>query len=661
MRCLRLACGLMVVCALFAARVTVAASGAPAWMHAQVNAPLPAHDEETNAVVLYSESILTVLGPGKMKRLERRAYKILRREGEDVGIVRIGFDSQSRITFMRGWSIPAQGKDFETKDKDIIESGLTGVDGGELVSDVRFQILRIPGSVVGNIVGYEVEQEVRPYTMSDEWEFQDVVPVRETSYFVQLPPGWSYKAFWLNHAEQAPVSPAAGQSRWALNSLAPMQLEKKMPPWRGVAGKMVLSLQPPDGQQGGFQSWQQVGAWYLGLTRGRRDASPAIKSKVQELTASKTTPLDKMQVLASFVQKDIRYVAVELGIGGLQPHAAAEVYTHRFGDCKDKATLLSSMLEEIGIHSHYVIINTVRGSILPDTPPNLGFNHAILAIQLPEGVDTTALPSFVTHKKLGKLLFFDPTQELVPLGHLPGYLQANYGMLVTPEGGELLELPQPKADAHGVKRTAKLTLDENGNLSGDIVEVWSGDPAAEQRNALLTAAQDIDQIKPVESMLTHSLGTFQIVKAAVANKNVITAPLEWHYTLQADRYAKVAGDLLLVRPRVMGSQSSGLLETKDPRVHPIEFETPERNTDEFEITLPPNFTVDDLPPPVNEDLGFVAYRSASEVKGKVLRYTRTFEIKQLSVPPSKANDLKNLYRTIAGDERNSAVLKRTAP
>jgi hypothetical protein len=62
-------------------------------------------------------------------------------------------------------------------------------------------------------------------------------------------------------------------------------------------------------------------------------------------------------------------------------------------------------------------------------------------------------------------------------------------------------------------------------------------------------------------MLTHSLGTFQILKAAVANKSVITAPLEWHYTLQADRYAKVAGDLLLVRPRVMGSQASGLLET----------------------------------------------------------------------------------------------------
>ena len=136
-----------------------------------------------------------------------------------------------------------------------------------------------------------------------------------------------------------------------------------MPPWRGIAGKMVLSLQPPDGQLGGFRSWQEIGTWYLGLTLDRREASAEIKQKVKELTASAPTVLGKMQALAKFVQADIRYVAIELGIGGQQPHSATEVFTHRYGDCKDKVTLLSSMLEEIGVDSYYVIINTQRGSI----------------------------------------------------------------------------------------------------------------------------------------------------------------------------------------------------------------------------------------------------------------------------------------------------------
>ena len=70
------------------------------------------------------------------------------------------------------------------------------------------------------------------------------------------------------------------------------------------------------------------------------------------MTASETTTLEKMQTLAAFVQRDVRYVGIELGIGGYQPHPAAEVFAHRYGDCKDKATLLRSMLREIGVDSY---------------------------------------------------------------------------------------------------------------------------------------------------------------------------------------------------------------------------------------------------------------------------------------------------------------------
>jgi hypothetical protein len=67
--------------------------------------------------------------------------------------------------------------------------------------------------------------------------------------------------------------------------------------------------------------------------------------------------------------------------------------------------------------------------------------------------------------------------------------------------------------------------------------------------------------------------------------------------------------------------------------------------------------VDDVPAPVNADFGFASYQSKTEVKGNVLDYTRTFEIKQLSVPVSKTDELKKFYRIIANDERSTAVLK----
>ncbi len=650
---------LLATLSLIGARLAVAGD-APSWIHAQAGATLPAHDDKTNAIVLYAETILTIQPNGKIKKLYREVDKILRPDGEGRGVVRVYFDSQSRITNLHAWCVPVSGKDYEVKEKDAVESAIIGVDGSELVSDLRTKTLRIPAATAGSVIGYEIEQELRPYVMVDDWDFQDTIPVREARYTLQLPKGWSYKTNWLNHSEQAPTESGAGQWNWSIKDARAIRIEPDMPPWRGIAGRMVVAFVPPTGQDPGIQSWREIGAWYLGLTHGRREASAEIKQKVVELTASVPTLLGKMQALAGFVQNDIRYVAIELGIGGHQPHPAPDIFNHRYGDCKDKATLLSAMLEEVGVDSYYVIINTVRGSVTATTPPNLDFNHAILAIALPAGVDTATLRARITHPKLGQLLFFDPTNALTPLGRLSGALQANYGMLVTPDGGELLELPQLPADSNGIERTAKMTLDEKGTLRGDVHEVRLGDSASSERYALRSTTQDTDRIKPVESVAGASFSTFQILKATVANLRVADRPFEWNYTLEAANYAKTAGDLLLVRPRVLGSKTSGLMETKEARQYPVEFEGPEHDTDVFEIELPAGYQPDDLPPPINLDDGFASYQSKTEIVGRTLRYTRTFEIKRLSVPVSEAEKLRQFYRVIADDERNSAVLKRVS-
>ncbi len=125
------------------------------------------------------------------------------------------------------------------------------------------------------------------------------------------------------------------------------------------------------------------------------------------------------------------------------------------------------------------------------------------------------------------------------------------------------------------------------------------------------------------------------------------------------RYAKNAGDLLLVRPRVLGNWSSDILERKEPRKYPVEFDRPTKNIDSYEIKLPDGYIVDDLPPPVDSDYSFASYHSKTEAQGNVLTYTRTMEIKELSVPVEKLEQRKSFCRVIVGDQRNTAVLKPT--
>jgi uncharacterized protein DUF3857/transglutaminase superfamily protein len=645
---------------LFVLALPARGGDAPQWMHAQTSVPLPPHDEKTNAVLLYAEDILSVQSNGKMKRVERRVFKILRPDGRGYGTIYANFDAETKINSIHGWCIPAHGKDYEVKEKEAIETALFGVQDGELVTDLKTKLLAIPAADPGNIVGYEIEQEVRPYFLQDVWRFQRMgVPVREAHYSLQLPGGWEYKVVWLNHAEVAPVSSRTGQWQWVLTDIADIKPENSMPPLSGIAGRMIVSLFPSgSGGNTGFQSWSEMGRWEDGLARGRRDASSEIKQKATALTATVPNTLAKMQALARFVQTDIRYVAIELGIGGLQPHPAPEIFSHRYGDCKDKATLLSSMLHEIGVESFYISINTVRGGATPDRPPTEEwFNHEILAIRLPDDVKDPSLVAIFDHPKLGRLLIFDPTDEWTPFGYLRGELQANYGLLVTGDGGELIKLPQLPASLNGVVRTAKLILSSTGTLSGDFIEQRNGDFGTQQRAALKSVSKDADRIKFLESLISHSLPAFQLTKATLLNLNQVDRPFGYQYSLVALNYAKSAGNLLLVRPRVLGFNSSDLLETKEPRKYPVEFDGPFKNSDAIEISIPPGYEVDDLPPPVNADFSFASYHSKTEVSGTALKYTRTFEVKKLSVPLSKVDDLKKLYRIIAGDERNTAVLK----
>jgi hypothetical protein len=634
------------------------AADAPAWMHALTSAPLPSHDEKTEAVVLYFEEILTVQPNGKTKEIDRVVYKILRPGGRHLGKVEVRFDKETPIIHIRGWCIPAQGKDYEVKDKDVTESGTLGMQAGELYSDQRVKVMEIPAPDPGNIIGYELEREDRPYVLQNEWGFQSTMPVALARYTLQLPPQWEYKALWLNHLEVAPTSAGNNQWQWELKEIPEIKREESMPPWLGVSGMLIVALLPPGGANHGFLTWSQMGAWQNELAQGRPDATPEIKQKVAELTAHSPTPLAKMLALANFMQKDIRYVGIWLGIGGWQPHAAQDVFSHRYGDCKDKATLLMAMLREAGIESNYVIIHSERGEVTPATPPHLGaFNHVILAIHVPDGISDARLVATMRDPKLGRLLIFDPTDELTPFGSLRGPLQGSYALLVTQDGGELTQMPQLAPVSNGTMRTAKLNLDAQGALTGDVHDERVGDAAAWQRSELRTLEKDTDKVKLIERVMSPSIGSFVITKATIISLKEATLPLGLDWSFVAKDYAKTAGNLLLVRPRVLGVKTDGLLETKEPRKYPVEFEGPKHDSDTFEIQLPPGYEVDDLPPPVNVDYSFGSYHSKTEANGNVLRYTRTMEIKELSVPVDKAEDLKRFYRIIATDERSTAVLK----
>ncbi|MES1195480.1 MAG: DUF3857 domain-containing protein [Steroidobacter sp.] len=631
-----------------------AADRAPDWMQALKSVPVPEHRDKDDAVCMYSERVLTVKPNGKMTTFVREAYKILRPDSPHA-VVRIPFDDQTRIDDLHAWSIPTQGKDYAVKDRDA--AIIAGGDGSVLVSDDKVKVLTIPGADPGALIGYEYEQEERPYFQEDLWMPQDTIAVREANYTLQLPAKWSYKSIWRNGTAIEPVSIGENRWKWVVHDLKAIHSEDDMPPLNALALQLIIRLVPVEGQGRVVDSWRDLGNWYTALTDGRRTATPAIKQQVSQLLSSQTTLSGKMQALAGFAQGDVRYVAISLGIGGLQPHFAGDVFSNRYGDCKDKVTLLSAMLKETGIDSYYVIVNDEHDVVAADTPPSTSlFDHAIIAIQLPATFKDPKLLSIINHPVLGNLLIFDPTNPFIPFGELPGYLQGNFAMLVRPEGTELVKLPIQASSTNGILRTARFTLNDKGTLAGDVTERYLGEVSSDNRASLQKISADTEKTKFLERKLANALASFKVSDFKINNQMDIYQPLEYKYSFEAEKYAKFTGDMLIVRPRILGGKSSALLEGEEKRENPVQFVSPQKDTDEFIVTLPAGYVIDDLPAPVDIEYPFGSYHSKTTVAGNTLRYTRAFEIRQFTVPLDKLDDLKMFYQQIYRDERANAVL-----
>ncbi len=265
----------------------------------------------------------------------------------------------------------------------------------------------------------------------------------------------------------------------------------------------------------------------------------------------------------------------------------------------------------------------------------------------------------VKDAQLGRIVFFDPTDRFVPLGYLPTKLQENYGLVVTADGGTLVSLPLLPPNLNRLLRTAKLNLTESGNLDGSVQEIRWGGPAEVSRAQML-GRPPAERLKVVEQFLGLFLTNFTLTKASVGNLEKQDDTLTIDYSLVIEGYAKSAGNLLILKPRIVGEKGSTILSGKK-RIYPIEFAQIARHDDVFDITMPAGYVVDDLPKSVDAECPYATYKSEVKVEGNILHYKRTYEVRELIVPVQKLDEVRTFFHQIAADERASAVLRRTNP
>ena len=626
----------------------------PDWMRAAAAQTVPHYSSETDAVVLLNEVVYTVAADGRAVERHREVIKILRPQGRDDAVVFVPFDKDNKITSLHVWSIGPDGHEFSMKDNEVMEVGFPGQ--GNFYEDLHAKLAKAPGRDPGGIVGYEYQQNTRPYLTETTWDFEGKLPRLNQSFTLELPPGYTFGTVWAHHPKVAPVDLEHARWRWELKDTAGVDLDNVplRPAEDALTGRMTVHYAGagiPFTTEG---TWKSIGQWYRTLEADRLNPSPDIAAKAKELAAGKTDFYDQTEAIAEFVQNQVRYFVIEMGIGGYQPHPAADIFRNRYGDCKDKAALLSSMLSTVGTHAALMMVDSERGAIDPDAPSIFG-NHMITAIEIPDGYQSPKLRSVVTAKNGHRYLIFDPTWDKTAFGQLEHNLQGSYGLLLEGDASQIVALPLLPPENNRIHRAASFDLTPDGSLQGTVTETRFGD-VSEHRRDLYISGDAHTQTEFLDHSLEQDFTSFHVSGFKVADAAALNKDLTTSYTLSADRFGKPMGSLLMVRPRVLGSD--GPRPDRRPRHIPIDLRETMVAKDEYDIHLPPGYAVDELPEPVKLDLGFAAYESATEVHDNVLHYRRTYTVRQVSLPPERYADVQKLAGVIEADEQSSAILKK---
>ncbi len=636
-------------------RAYASADKVPDWVRAEAQQKLPDLPANTKSVVLMDEHTYTVQPNGQATEHVRYVVKILRPQGREDAVPAVWSDKDDKLLSMHVWSIDPAGKEYAVKDNEMREYSPPG-EGGELYVDVKAKIANPPGCDPGGVVAYEYEQRERPYVAETNWFFQDDTPRIHQSFTLTLPPGYTYSTTWANHDPVKAEDTEGHGYRWEMNNESAIDLEQVplRPSGPALAARLTIHYAGPGLAEPAEGTWQGVGEWFDALAHDREAPTPEITAKAQELVAGKTDFYERAEAIGDFVQKQIRYFVIEMGIGGYQPHPAGEIFKGHYGDCKDKATLLAAMLSSVGMHSDIVLVDTRRGFVNPDAPSIMG-DHAIAAIEVPAGYESAKMHSLVTAKNGKRYLIFDPTWEETPFGQVENNLQGSYGVLVEGVQSQLIQIPVMSPELNTVKRTGTFALSADGSLKGEMTDERFGD-IAERRRREYRKEDAQKQEEFLRKQAGRDLMSVSLSEIKVANLGALNKDLTTQFAVQANHYANATGPLLMLRPRVLGSYE--LSVDHKPRKVAIDLYETMQGTDVFDIEMPEGYVVDELPEPVKEEFGFATYESSTVVHGRTLHYSRTYTLRAVTLPANKYADVQRLASVIGADEAGQVVLKK---
>lgn len=393
-----------------------------------------------------------------------------------------------------------------------------------------------------------------------------------------------------------------------------------------------------DGYKGNFESWQNFGAWNYQLYEDNNSFTNARIDELNALTANGKTDKEKVKILYMYLQKNMRYVSIQLGIGGFKPFPVKYVEEKKYGDCKALTNYMRYMLKAVGIQSYPALVNAGANKIPADINfPSDPFNHVILCVPLDKDS-----------------IWLECTSNSNEFGVLGAFTENRYALLLTEKGGILVATPKSHSNENILNTKTEIYLNEEGGSKaissiycrGDFLNLFYEIMKQNKEEQKTIFIKYLDYKIPEYFQLENS-------KDSVGGK-LFTLNLSYD-----QQYDFKSGNKLFFQPRINKLCTEEIIPAAIRKFDYL-FDFPYFKTDTTIYILPAGAYVENLPANkiISNDYTYYSSEFFKNDAGNIITAVAKFSIKKINVTPKSYPIVATFFQQMMQNENEKIIIKK---
>jgi transglutaminase-like putative cysteine protease len=393
-----------------------------------------------------------------------------------------------------------------------------------------------------------------------------------------------------------------------------------------------------EGLEGSAKNWEDFSSWrYNQLLVGTDELTPETQNKIKTLVGDEKDPIKKAKIVYQYVQDKVRYVSIQLGIGGWKPMKAKDVDRLGYGDCKALTNYTRALLEVVKVPSYYTVIygDENKKDFNPDFVSMQG-NHIILAI--PDGE---------------KYIWLECTSQTIPFGFQGDFTDDRLALIVKPEGGGIVRTRYFSEKESTQVLKANCILSESGLLKANLQVQSKG--LQYDHKYQLERESNLDIDKFYKSSYSY-INNLKINKRNFINDKNLVEFTE-NLDIEAVNFGKVINNAIIFSLNVF-NQSIVVPARYRTRMNPFEIDEGMMDTDEMTIEIPKGYSVESKPENFKLESKFGTYKVEISSDENHIIYKRQVVLFSGLYPSSEYEDYRKFKEQIAKYDNAKAILKK---